>query len=912
MRIKKAIIVGLMLPLVSEICAIPAGAVSYMTTSTARPSTTARMPTLLTNSITSATYSTATNAGLAATCANPLPDRLTSNRCIDRYDSCLRQENVCGEHFELCYNVKQFNKSRIMCQDYLSQCPADAIKAIFGNSVTTSDDFASANRAMCDGESVLVKRSFSPALGDIAVATDSRIGIAIKEGQSWAAANSVKTCSKVADACIQNACKNSPQKCISNEIDLSETDIIEMQGAVATATTSGATDIRIDGGMLDTWLANLGWDEANAKNYIRQQCRETIGTNEWCYRVTNGGATPSEAALADLFNTNEVFEDIMNGVNGRWRMNQPKIREWVAQATKKSVEQCKVALTDCAVNACGEGSRARCYGLAKDGTSVSIKNKAGSDIEGQCKNLIENNQYCKDIFRDSKNGADGDVWNSVWTKDSIGAIAGLDSDLQKAFNEEAVAEMRRSCQAQAEQCVQTECGSDFSRCFITSSQAKRQGLVSFDGGRVTSNNLFAGGFDEVLARDLCILQVKKYDDCINYFDVQYAKQSKGKSADAWATSSTARNAWLGAANNDESDNVCRVSETYMDKVDVSGNAIDATKKLAAKVKTCAAQERSIFNGLLSDISKRANSTLEREANDLKNQCENSNVKGSTKKDYIWASLDNLNSSNEYNGFNSVVETANPFNGFCAVRVTIRSNNSKVISALGSDGIMSYYPKGTTMSCLGLTTEQMEKVEQAIASDVKLCGKGETNATHGCVEKLSGWQKTLRATGWGLGGAVTGGLLGTLAGNALQNTQNKLGTEDQKKLDDCNYCAQQGGDGFSSITACKTLASGETLNKDTAKKMCENEIRTLNQKKESNKSALLNVASKGGTIGSIAGGVLGAGVGVFGTLSSISNSEDQALREQREQAIADFNAKTNINCYIGGRKVASYGGDMTVE
>lgn len=934
MRIKKAIIVGLMLPLVSEICTVQAGAISYMGMPTSRPSTTARMPTLRVNTTTTSGYvaatTTPTNAGLIATCANPLPERLASGRCIDRYDSCLRQENVCGEHFELCYNLKQFNKSRIMCQEYLAQCPAEAVKAIFGNSVTTSDDLASANRTMCDGESLLTKRTFSPALGDIAVAADSRIDIAIKDGKNWAAANSVKTCNKTADVCIQNACKNSPQKCISlggfSDIDVSE---------MVNIATSGETTLRLNSNMLEMWISNMGWDDSNVKNYIKEQCRDTIGTNEWCFMVTNGKPA-KEVDLTDSFNIQEVYQDIMyNGVGARWKMSQSKIKEWAALATKNSVEQCKKAMTDCAVNACGEGSRARCYGLAKDGNTVSIKNKAGADIEGQCKNLIENNQYCKDVFRNKDSGSDGDVWTEVWTNDSIGAIVGLDSDLQKAFSEQAVAGMRSSCQVQVERCVEDECGKDFARCFITSTDVKRNSDVSFVDGSATGKQLYAGGFDEILARNLCMLKVKKFTDCIDYFDVQYAKATTGGSADAWGTSNNVRNAWLGAANSATADSTCRVSETYVTQVDNSGNAIDPTVKLAPKVKTCAAQERGIFDGLLADISKRANSVLEREANDLKNACESSNVKGSTAQDYIWASLDAVtSSSDEYDGFDEVSATANPFNGFCAVKVTIRSNNSKVNDALGGNRY-KYYPKGTSMQCLGLTSSDLENVERAIASDIKTCGKGESPATNNCSEKLTGLQKTLRVGGAALAGAAVGGLGGVLAGNAIQNltrgndekgvvNQDNLSPAQKKKLEACNKCKIDEGKGYSPSTACEALTNekikslGEKNNPKVALEKCSDaaiEILasvTTTTKVRKSKNNILDGTTTGAKAGAIAGGALGLASGWMIAQNSIDQKEDKALEAKRQEAIAVFRENTDINCYIGGKKVASYGDDMNIK
>ena len=205
-------------------------------------------------------------------CRKDLP---RTGALTDTIRACIRKMSA-EENFELCYNLKQFNKSRIMCQDYLAQCPAEAIKAIFGNSVTTSDDFSAANRAMCDGESVLIKRSFSPALGDIAVAGDSRIDIAIKEGRNWAAANSVKTCNKAADVCIQNACQGSPQKCISLT-GFSDIDTAEMVNIA----TSGETTLRLNAKN----VGNLDFQYGLGRQQCKKLSERAMPRNHWRKRM---------------------------------------------------------------------------------------------------------------------------------------------------------------------------------------------------------------------------------------------------------------------------------------------------------------------------------------------------------------------------------------------------------------------------------------------------------------------------------------------------------------------------------------------------------------------------------------------------------------------------------------------------
>jgi hypothetical protein len=915
MRIKKAIIVGLMLPLVSEVLAIPAHSASVVGTPTPRPTTAARMPSLRTISgVVSAASTTTTNAGLVATCeSGGLPERLNSQRCITRYDSCLRGENVCGENFELCYNLKQFNKARIMCQDYLAQCPADAIKALFGNSVTTSDDFSAANRMMCDGESVLVRRTFSPALQDIAVAGDSRIDIAIKEGKNWAAANSVKTCNAEADKCIRTACQNSPQKCISVG-GFSDIDATEMVNII----TSGETNLRMNASMLYTWMTNMAWDDSNVKNYLKEQCRDTIGANEWCFMVTNGKPA-KESDLVDSFNIDEVYQDIMySGVGARFKMNQAKIKEWAAGATKSSLEECKLALTNCAINACGEGSKPRCYGLAKEGNTVSIKNRAGADIEGQCKNLIENNQYCKDVFLDKNTGVAGDVWRAVWTDDAMGAIVGLDTELQTLYNEQAVAEMRTSCQAQTEKCVINECGDDFSRCFVSSVNVGNFQNKSIVGG-VVSGKAFSGGFDMAMARDLCILDVKKIADCNDYFDVQYAKQSTGASADSWGTSSNTRNAWLGAASASE-DTTCRPSRTYMTLVDEFGNSTDPTLRVSAAIRNCAAQERSIFEGLLSDIGRRAQSVLERKANDAKDACEAKGVSGR----YTWANLAVLSGWNGAAYTKKSASTSALFGGFCEAEIPITFTDISVqyddkeimveMSKLSSCNKSVYKPVGSTYECgEGISDFCYASIDQKIEEASKVCT---TRGQTGCLDVLTWGQKNPGVSGLlaGLGGGALGALGGLMAGNAIGNSQTKMGADEQAELSSCNACIAAGGNGYSTTTACAPGTTGTDDEKANALARCNQRKLAIESEFADGKNGLFDIKGSAGGIAGMSVGavVLGLTAGLPTGLS-LANKADKKAIEANDTATAAWikNKQQIIKCRNNGREYV-FGQEFIVE
>ncbi|MCL1891911.1 MAG: hypothetical protein FWF97_01285 [Alphaproteobacteria bacterium] len=815
---KKAIIVGLMLPLVSEVCMTPAQAVSMVAPGRAAPTTSARpamarMPSLSVNTgaIVIGGVVTNPNAGLIATCdSGGLPERLTSQRCITRYDSCLRQENVCGEHFELCYSLRQFNKSRIMCQDYLAQCPADAIKAIFGNSVTTSDDFASANRTMCDGESILTNRTFSPALQDIAVAADSRIDLSIKEGNSWAASNSVKTCNKAADACIENACKNAPHKCISMN-GFSDIDVNEM----VSIATSGETTLRLNARMLSTWINNMGWDDSNVKNYIKEQCRDMVGGNQWCFLVTNGKPA-KEADLVDIFNIQEVYQDIMfNGVGARWKMQQSNIKEWAAKAAMGSLEECKTAMVDCAINSCGEGSRARCYGLSKmPNGSIDIKQKSG--IAGACESVINNNQYCADIFVDKERGAAGDAWAAMWTRDESNAIAMLNTDLSKAFNEQAVANLRKSCQNQAEQCIRSECGNDFTSCFISSANTDNISNKTVGGDGNLSGTAHSGGFDGDMAKGLCLLQVKKFEDCGEYFDVQYAKMSSGASADTWGMANSNRNAWMAQSTAKTGTTVfeagCFPSNTY-------ANIEDPTPMQ----KACATQEQNIFEGLVADIARYAQDQLHKSANMIKNECEKRNPAGI--KNFIWGKMTDLTNRNQPTYTTSVSATADVFGGFCQGTMTInfidtfteyegkRINIS--MANLTKCDTKFFAPVGTELLCgEDITKECFDEIDKRIEDASKVCTKrGET----GCLDVLNWGQRNPGVAGLlsGIGIGAAGGVGGWFAGDAIGKkvASNAVGKDtDVRNIDNC---IAQANSALNSLNACATnYSTGNTVAKSS--------------------------------------------------------------------------------------------------
>ena len=792
---KKALIVGLVLPLASVVSLGDAAAISYIGTPTARPATASRMPTLAGLTTIRTASMVSVDAGLLATCAEPLRTRFTTSNCVRNYEACLREDDVCGANFQLCSNIRQFNKKRILCQDSLARCPSDGIKALFGNSVTTSDDTAVANRAVCDSESVIVKRSFSPALQDLAVAGDSPIQMWIKEGNSWLATNSVEGCNKVADDCIKQACAASPHKCIAAD-SFTTDDANNMVNIISSSETS----IRLNASIIKNFMDNLGWGSSNVNSYLREQCRETIGSNEACFTVVNPGKLAREADLIDRDSINEVYRDIMeSGINARFKMNQSRIKEWTAQAALNAAEACKAAMVGCAINACGEGSTARCYGLAKNTSTgaVDIKGMAGTGITNQCKNVIENNQSCKDVFV-SKGGNPSEAWDKIWTQDSIGAISGLSIELSQAFNEQAVANMRRKCQTAAETCVENECAPDFTACFISSIEARNMRSKKVVNGVVTGK-AWNGGFDGEMAKGLCLLEVKKDESCRNFFDVEYARNSKGASGDSWGTSSNARNAWLASpTTSGTSLTFCSPNYTYSLgdlSTNVSGNAN------ATFIAQCAEQERNIFGTLIADIGTRVQSVFERKANEAKTACKDAG------DGFFWTTLPDQNARHGLKRQG----TEDTFGGSCQIeaRLEILIKNQPVKNI--DNCVYSYFgDPGDVIGCgEWLTDDCLENIETAVRnSEVRSDEQVKRDTQR--ANKIGALVGTIGGLGLGGLGAWGGYTLGDKIASGGDAKAVKKDAEIQK-IDGCLSSARNVE---STLTACgeykyKSGSSGET-------------------------------------------------------------------------------------------------------
>ncbi len=689
---------------------------------------------------------TRANEVQSADCANPLPESVDAARCVSMYidgaGACMRQDNTCGENFELCTTEREFNRVRIMCQDVLARCPADAIKSIFGNSVTVTP-----RREMCDGESKLVGRTFSPALtwvegdtGGLAVAQNSMVDLAIKAGANWAAGNAVTVCKKKADACIRRACEENPWKCMQNDTELSDNDLAIMRSytqAMSVAARAGSD-------VFQRFVTNMAWGESNVKAYLSEQCEEEIGSNRQCYIVAGMGEKPTDADLMDSYNHRAVFNDIFySGAGARLRGNDIKIKEWTAQSALTTFEKCSDAIRTCSVNTCGDGSLARCYVRSRNAKGeVDIRNNtlvgSHTNIVLNCKKAIETDQNCVDVF----GGVDAagaevkpeKVWEAVWDKDKTGAVAKLNQDLVAAFSAGRLMANETACMVATQACIVGQCGDRYQRCFrnrgdVYSDVTNVEGTGN-DAAFNRSMNKVTGILDRTIIVGLCASEINNIKACKDHMEAEAARKENTatkvgnswgsheiSSDNWWSQSASMNNAWTGVGSltatqgdtlqynsvDADGNNLC--TSTVAGCTEVKGPCNKAVRLSLTKVCiptepvledlitfTLKQAENTLFSRAVELEERNAQAIFNAELTEQQTMCVDSmNQFGRADPVFQWSLLPTRINTADYiiNGFGESLRPCGNNNTlqdcFCGVRMTIESSGNGVLTFNTGDG-----------------------------------------------------------------------------------------------------------------------------------------------------------------------------------------------------------------------------------
>ena len=470
--------------------------------------------------ITEYTYPTAGSVLGQMISAAAIENKYDTSNCIRRYSSCLRKDSVCGADFELCTTNTEFKKQAVFCDSTLARCASDGKLELFGNAAATSSTVPSAS---------------------------SRIGEMISEGAALAAVNAVSTCYKVADQCILNACGANPYKCYEN----------------ATVETANLVDA-INNGTPITELADATStiSKSNISSYIKNSCLDTIGSNKYCYATFIGeGVMPTASQLRDEDNQEEVY-DLAYGA----RMNsgmKAKITELVNKFDTRAKEKCIETITNCAMRTCGGGSGAACYSLVFSNAGNNSINGAATrdEIRTACQAVVNTDTNCQYAAQNpNATGTcnymftDATAFDTLFPEyddgaesDPIGVVASLNSKLSTSYNDAAIAQMKKRCQAVATSCVKSMCGNDYVNCYRNRtdimSSLTNTGEEHFDN----SMNKVGGVLDYTIVLGLCIDTVKNADVCTEHLKIEEVKYNMDNTNEnVWGGASDVRSGWIDA------------------------------------------------------------------------------------------------------------------------------------------------------------------------------------------------------------------------------------------------------------------------------------------------------------------------------------------------------------------------------
>ena len=477
-----------------------------------------------------------------------ITNQLTTEQCTRRYTNCLKRDDICGSDFELCTDGRAFKKQAMLCDSTLQRCQNEGRAQLFG-SVANSKD--------------------------LKPATDSRLGQLIEEGASLAALNAVKTCQKVTDNCLINACLKNPFRCVEGvKLDkISAADII-----------AGGDDIFKTVAVSDN---DSKYTEATTASDVRKmlktQCLETIGTNKYCHMTYLEKANVSDRDLADPDLQEEVFSLAYSARQG---YANTKIQEEIKKFDTIAKNSCFDTIKSCAMRSCGGGLGSVCYRQARSMNTVTLSTTSSnsftigsdgkvlddvhvnrstpySDIKSGCSAIVNADANC--IYAATAAEDDGYQYaytnNSVFDTlfpaytgsetDAIGAVGKLNSILATSYNDAAIEDMKKQCQTVALSCVKSMCGKDYINCYRNRTDIIISGDGSYDTGVGRfdkSMNKMGGVIDYNIVMGLCMNTVKTASVCEEHLKIAAAdwRNSQYKDSESWGSNTTVRDAWLGA------------------------------------------------------------------------------------------------------------------------------------------------------------------------------------------------------------------------------------------------------------------------------------------------------------------------------------------------------------------------------
>ena len=701
--------------------------------------------------------------------------------CVRRYTSCLQRDNVCGSDFELCTTNTEFRKQMVFCDSTLARCQAAGKIELFGSTSTTTNP-----------------------------TSDSRIGIMIAEGAALAAVNAVSTCYTVVDQCILNACAANPYKCIADSSQRAVKLVDAINSGVLADTPSAILVSAVD------TVSN-----SSVQSYIKNSCLDTIGGNKYCYATFLGnGMMPTSSQLSDADNQEDIFAEAYSA-----RMNdsmRARLNDLIEDFDTDAKEKCSETISSCVMRVCGGGNGAACYSLVHGNVDKSINNDAVYDeIQTGCAAIVNTDPYCQYAAQNpTSTGTYTYAYNQADTfatlfpeyddngDDPIGVIASLNASLATSYSDAAIAQMRTQCENVAKSCVKSMCGDEYVNCYRNRtdiySSLTNTGTASFDN----SMNKVGGVLDYTVVLGLCMDTVKNASVCQEHLAIETAKMNiadKNQTA-SWGSSSSVRQGWVDAgssvtlstvtsdqvqATDFDGNPLCRAddgSQGVCNTVTASGQIYDEPVYITYNTYAQNLAVESLFSTLLYDIEKEAQAIYNSKLTQEQNMCLASNAGGLLAKNdtgatFMWAKLRSNRVPDDYTVMglerNNFVASNDLYGSFCAVKVTMQSDDTRIQTAMkDAEWGTAYFAVGDTFSCGSwIPAEELEEIANAVAADATADKAASQRRTRTWLGVLGGLGGALGGAYLGQGiadGSILGGLTGKKAsGNTKTSALNRV-------------------------------------------------------------------------------------------------------------------------------------------
>ena len=708
--------------------------------------------------VTEYTYPTAGSVMGQMITGAAIANRYDTGDCVRRYTSCLERDNVCGADFELCTTNTEFRKQRVYCDSTLARCAAEGKIELFGSATNYNNP-----------------------------TSDSRVGIMIAEGAALAAVNAVSTCYKVADQCILNACARNPYKCVAD----SSTTTVELVDAINSGVLS---DLTVGSSLLMSATDTIS--NSAVQSYVRNSCLDTIGSNKYCYATFLGnGSMPTSSQLSDPNNQEDIFAEAYNArMNASMRARITDILEDFDADAKAS---CSETISSCVMRVCGSGSGAACYSQVFGGRDKSINSDAVyEELKTGCEAIVNTDANCQYaaqnpddtggyIYTYNQGGAFDILfppYDSRTGSDPIGVIASLNASLATSYSDAAIAQMRTRCENVAKSCVKSMCGDEYTNCYRNRddiySSLTDTGTASFD----KSMNKVGGVLDYTIVLGLCLDTVKNADACQEHLAIETAKLNSNmnnNAAASWgAGTSTVRQGWLDAGSSVElgvvedgtqvratdanGNALCRAdngAQGVCDTVAADGTIYDEPIYISSSAYQQNLVAETLFSELVYDLEKEAQAIYNSKLTQEQNMCMAANNGGimsghDTGSTFMWAKLRNNRVPNDYNvnglSRNNFDPSNDLYGSFCAVRVTVQSDDAAIQEAMrDASWTNAYFAVGDSFTCGSwIPADDLQDIAQSVADDAT----ADMRARQGRTEF---WTTLLGTVASGIGGAYLG-------------------------------------------------------------------------------------------------------------------------------------------------------------